>query len=196
MSILSQIKEVILEELSDGKEHTADELKRKVVANGIKMNKEGSGFRTAIYQLKNSGVGIVSREKGIYQICKKREYNDFLTDFTVLLPERKTSKCFVYVHANGKIVLNGYLNSLITSRNIEIRLSQDYKKMALIVDGINYHKFTKSGHTTNGEFVAQMKKRKAVFPVAYEMEKQDDANIWLGRKEEAINKSKKSNNID
>jgi hypothetical protein len=68
----------------------------------------------------------------------------------------------------------------IKSRQIEIRVSSDGKKLALIPDGENNHKFTKSGRTKNEELVKRLKNKRIGIPATYEMEQDKDSGIWIG----------------
>lgn len=177
MSKLATIKNIIVEELGDYQEHTMKELREKVNESGIEIDKGGSALRTAIYQLKNNGLPIESRERGIYCLKMKKEFSQ-LEGFSVLKPVDNNAKRCVYIHSDGKIILNGRLNGEITSRNIELRIANKGEKLALIVEGNESHKFTKSGHTKNSELLKILEKKKYVFPVCYEMEKVDD--VWIG----------------
>ena len=58
VSKLARVKEIVLEILSDGKEHTSVELLNCINNKGIEISKESSTLRTAIYQMRNNGVDI------------------------------------------------------------------------------------------------------------------------------------------
>ena len=60
VSKLSQVKNIILEILSDGMEHTSDEMRSRINKEGIELDKKCSTLRTAIYQLRNNGTEIYS----------------------------------------------------------------------------------------------------------------------------------------
>lgn len=109
-------------------------------------------------------------------------------------PHERTPRKCVYVHADGKIILNGRLNSIITSRNIEIRVSKDGEKIALIVGGSNCHTFTKNGHTINKEIINILGKR-LNYPLGYEMENNIVDNIWIGKLQKVENKKEKCKKI-
>lgn len=177
MSKLARIKDIVMEVLADYQEHTAQELREEIQKQGVYLDDGSSAFRTAMYQLKNSGLNIDSRERGIYCL-KKMEEDIRLKGFTVLKPIDKVSRRCVYVHDDGKIILNGKLNGEILSRKIEIRLADNGEKLALIEDGKEYHRFTKSGHTKNIEIIRVLGKKKISFPICYEMEKKEE--IWVG----------------
>ena len=82
--------------------------------------------------------------------------------------------------------MNGKLNGDINSRKIEIRIAEGGMKIALIVDGVDYHKFTKSGNTKNEQLVKMLSKKKAKFPICYDIEESSDGIVWTG----CIRKSK------
>lgn len=110
-SKLASIKKIVLDTLSDGQEHSSEEIKHNIQMAGIELNKKSSVLRTAIYQLRNNGIEIYSRDRGIYQIKEKdkQKVPDFLEDFIILRPEIRVSPKCVYVHEDGNIVLNGKL---------------------------------------------------------------------------------------
>lgn len=182
VSKLSQVKNIILEILSDGMEHTSDEMRSRINKEGIELDKKCSTLRTAIYQLRNNGTEIYSRDRGIYQIKEKstEEYYPILKGFTTLIPEKKISPKYVYIHADGSIILNGKLNKEINSRQIEIRINNNGKKLALIPDGKNNHKFTKNGSTKNIGLLKELKNKHIGVPVTYAIELDKDSGIWIG----------------
>lgn len=182
VSKLSQVKNIILEVLSDGMEHTSDEMRSRINKEGIELDKKCSTLRTAIYQLRNNGTEIYSRDRGIYQIKEKsmEEYYPIFKGFTTLMPEKKISPKYVYVHADGSIILNGKLNKEINSRQIEIRINNNGKKLALIPDGKNNHKFTKNGSTKNIGLLKELKNKHIGVPVTYAIELDKDSGIWIG----------------
>lgn len=139
--------------------------------------------------MRNSGINIESSERGVYALKNEQLDIGILDGFSILKPEEKKSQRYVYVHDDGKIILNGRLNNDIQSRNIEIRLKDDGEKIALIIDGSNCHRFTKNGHTINREFVKMLERKKIKFPLIYEMEQTN--HIWFGKlKKSEIKKQK------
>ena len=181
-SKLAKVKNSVLVLLSDGREHSSDEIKALIQEEGIELDRNSSTLRTAIYQLRNSGIDIYSRERGVYQIKEKEKERDspFLKDFTTLMPEKKVSPKCIYVHGDGSLVLNGSLNAEIKTRQVEIKVSNDGKKLALIPDGENNHKFTKSGRTQNMELVKKLKSKRINVPTTFEMAQNKDSGIWIG----------------
>ncbi len=182
ISKLARVKNIVLEVLNDGKEHTSDEIKRRIGEEGIELDNKCSTLRTAIYQLRNSGIDIYSKDRGVYQIKDKnmQERNSILQGFTTLMPEQKLSSKYIYIHADGKLILNGRLNSEIKSRQIEIRISDNGKKLALIPDGEYNHKFTKNGSTKNMTLLKKLKNKHVSLPVTYEMKLDTNSGIWMG----------------
>jgi len=187
MSKLASIKSIIMEKLGDGQEHSAKDLRDEIRKCGIDLPERSSAFRTAVYQLKNSGINIESRERGLYCLVKS-EAGIQLKGFTVLKPVDKVSRRCVYIHEDGKIVLNGKLNGEISSRRVEIRIADSGEKIALIEDGKECHRFSKSGHTKNIEIIKILGKKRILFPICYEMEKQD--NLWIGKLKRAKSNAK------
>lgn len=192
-SRLAKVKEIILELLSDENEYTTDDIQKQILNCGLELDLKSSVIRTAIYQLRSSGIDIYSRDRGIYQLRKKRgeENNPALKDFVTIFPNQKSSPRCVYVHGNGKITMSGKLNAEIKTRQIEIRISSDVKKMALIPNGEHSHKFTKVGGTKNDELVKKLKNRHYIFPVTFLMEQDEESGVWIGE----IFKNSKTTNM-
>ena len=182
-SKLARVKETILELLSDEKEYTTDDIRKYIINEGIDLDSKSSVIRTAIYQLRSNGVDIFSRDRGIYQIRKReiRESNPLLKDLVTILPNEKTSPQRVYIHSNGKITISGKLNADIKTRQIEIRISSDAKRMALIPNGEHAHSFTKAGGTRNDELSKKLKSKHFSMPVTYMMEQDEKSGIWIGK---------------
>ena len=182
-SKLARVKETILELLSDEKEYTTDDIRKYIINEGIDLDSKSSVIRTAIYQLRSSGVDIFSRDRGIYQLRKRkiRESNPLLKDLVTILPSEKTSPQRVYIHSDGKITISGKLNADIKTRQIEIRISSDAKRMALIPNGEHAHRFTKAGGTRNDELSKKLKNKHFSMPVTYMMEQDEKSGIWIGK---------------
>lgn len=182
-SKLARVKETILELLSDEKEYTTDDIRKYIINEGIDLDSKSSVIRTAIYQLRSNGVDIFSRDRGIYQIRKReiRESNPLLKDLVTILPNEKTSPQRVYIHSDGKITISGKLNADIKTRQIEIRISSDAKRMALIPNGEHAHRFTKAGGTRNDELSKKLKSKHLSMPVTYMMEQDEKSGIWIGK---------------
>ena len=97
-SKLAKIKEIILELLSDENEYTTDDIKKQILNCGFELDSKSSAIRTAIYQLRSSGIDIYSRDRGIYQLRKKRgeENKPVLKGFVTIFPNQKSSpKCLM-----------------------------------------------------------------------------------------------------
>lgn len=182
-SKLARVKEIILELLSDEKEYTTDDIRKRIINEGIDLDPKSSVIRTAIYQLRSNGIDIFSRDRGIYQLRKRkiRESNPLLKDLVTILPNEKTSPKCVYIHADGKITISGKLNADIKTRQIEIRISSDAKRMALIPNGEHSHRFTKAGGTRNDELSKKLKSKHYSMPVTYIMEQDEESGIWIGK---------------
>lgn len=182
-SKLARVKETILKLLSDEQEYTTDDIRKYIINEGIDLDSKSSVIRTAIYQLRSSGVDIFSRDRGIYQLRKRkiRESNPLLKDLVTILPSEKTSPQRVYIHSDGKITISGKLNADIKTRQIEIRISSDAKRMALIPNGEHAHRFTKAGGTRNDELSKKLKNKHFSMPVTYMMEQDEKSGIWIGK---------------
>ena len=189
MSKLAKIKEIILAELDDSLEHTANELRETIIRNNIEINAKDSTFRTAIFQLRNSGYNIVSKERGIYKLTKDKP-KELLDNFILIEPEEKRENFCVYLHSDGKIILNGKLNHAINSREIEIRISNDGEQLALIANGTKCHKFTKNGYSKNPELLKIVKKKRVTLPICFNMEFNPVYKIWIGKINKTPLKSK------
>ena len=66
-----------------------------------------------------------------------------------------------------------------THWNVEY-CNEDGKRIVLIPDGKNNHKFTKSGRTKNTELIRTLKKKHIGVPATFEMERYMDSEIWIG----------------
>ena len=192
MSKLAKVKSIILSLLADGKEHSSDEIRSIINKEGLELDKKSSTLRTAIYQLRVSGVEIYSRDRGIYQIKEKENSCLVLKDFTTLMPEKRISPKCIYIHEDGSLVFNGKLNQEIRSREIEIKIHNNGREVALIPNGEYCHKFTKSGRSKNTELVKKLKSKHINIPATFEMEQDKDSGIWFGK---LLNKAKKSNQL-
>ena len=53
--------------------------------------------------------------------------------------------------------------------------------MALVPDGENSHKFTKSGSTKNTNLLKILKSKHISIPATYEMEEEKYTGIWIGQ---------------
>ena len=190
MSKLAKVKSIILSLLADGKEHSSDEIRSIINKEGLELDKKSSTLRTAIYQLRVSGVEIYSRDRGIYQIKEKENSCLVLKDFTTLMPEKRISPKCIYIHEDGSLVFNGKLNQEIRSREIEIKIHNNGREVALIPNGEYCHKFTKSGRSKNTELIKKLKSKHINIPATFEMEQDKDSGIWFGK---LLNKAKKSN---
>lgn len=71
-SKLATVKEIILELLSDENEYTTGDIQKQIQNSGLELDSKSGVIRTAIYQLRSSGIEIYSRDRGIYQLRKKR----------------------------------------------------------------------------------------------------------------------------
>ena len=78
VSKLAKVKSIVLSLLADGEEHSSDEIRSVINKEGLEIDKKSSTLRTAIYQLRVSGVEIYSRDRGIYQIKEKENSYVFL----------------------------------------------------------------------------------------------------------------------
>lgn len=193
VSRLSRVKELILEVLSDGNEHTSEEIREYILQNGVEVETKSSVIRTAIYQLRGSGKEIISRERGVYQVegKKTRKECPLLKGFVTVAPQEKKTAMCVYVHEDGKITLSGRLNSEIKTRKIEIRVSRDAKRIALIPEGECVHVFTKAGTVKNVELSKEMKSKHQTLPAKFVMDRDRESGIWIGK----IQKNSKTTKI-
>ena len=188
VSKISKVKNIILSLLADGKEHSSDEIRDIISKEGLELDRKSNTLRAAIYQLRASGVEIYSRDRGIYQI-KQSENNCLeLNDFTTLIPEKKVSPKCIYIHEDGSLVLNGKLNQEIKSREIEIKIHNSGKEVALIPNGECCHKFTKSGRTKNADLIKRLKSKHVNIPATFEMEQDKTSGVWFGKLHNKIKK--------
>lgn len=173
----AKMKEYILEILSDGKEHTSLEMVQRINEKGLEIDQ--ANIRSVIYLLRKSGIDIDSKERGVYQL-KKKEKIPLLRGFTTVVPEEKSSPKYIYIHDDGSVRLSSTLNNKIKSRTIEIRLDNTGKRIALIPDGENSHKFSKSGCTKNSDLIKLLKGMHISVPATYEMNLDSKTGIWIG----------------
>lgn len=192
MSKLARIKQILLTALDDSLDHTADDLREIIKQNNIEITAGDSSFRTAIFQLRNSGYNIVSKERGTYKLVKNKS-NELLDNFFIIEPEEKKENYCVYIHNDGKIVLNGRLNHAIDSKEIEIRISSDGEQLALIANGTKCHKFTKSGYSQNQDLLKIVKKKRVSLPACFNMEFNPVYKMWIGKINRTPRKTKTQN---
>ena len=57
-SKIAKVKNIVLDLLSDGKEHSSEEMKILIQKDGIELDKKSSVLRTAIYQMRSNGIRI------------------------------------------------------------------------------------------------------------------------------------------
>ncbi|MBT9788474.1 hypothetical protein GPK90_03740 [Clostridium sp. MCC344] len=179
ISKTAKTKSIILDLLSDGMEHTSDEMRSRLREEGIEVDKQSSTLKMAIYQLRVNGSEIYSRVRGVYQL-KEEKKQAMLAEFITLMPEEKNTSYYTYIHTDGNIVLNGKLNREIDSRQIEIKITNDGVKIALIPNGEKNHRFTKSGKTKNMELLKRLKSNHISVPTAYEMKLDKKTGVWIG----------------
>ena len=95
MSNLSRIKDIIVNVLSDYEEHSSEDLRKHIQKEGISLDARSSSFRTAIFQLRNSGMNIESRERGVYRLIMEKKEERDLVGFALLKPEDRTTKRYI-----------------------------------------------------------------------------------------------------
>lgn len=72
ISKTAKTKSIILDLLSDGMEHTSDEMRSRLREEGIEVDKQSSTLKMAIYQLRVNGSEIYSRDRGVYQLKEEK----------------------------------------------------------------------------------------------------------------------------
>ena len=73
ISKTAKTKSIILDLLSDGMEHTSDEMRSRLREEGIEVDKQSSTLKMAIYQLRVNGSEIYSRDRGVYQLKEEKK---------------------------------------------------------------------------------------------------------------------------
>ena len=63
-----QIKRIILELLSDGKEHTIQEIREHLSQNNIQLEKSSTLLRNVMYTLKKENQCLLNPTRGTYQL--------------------------------------------------------------------------------------------------------------------------------
>lgn len=63
-----QIKRIILELLSDGKEHTTQEIREHLSRNNIQLEKSSTLLRNVMYTLKKENQSLLNPTRGTYQL--------------------------------------------------------------------------------------------------------------------------------
>ena len=84
ISKTAKTKSIILDLLSDGMEHTSDEMRSRLREEGIEVDKQSSTLKMAIYQLRVNGSEIYSRDRGVYQL-KEEKKQAMLAEFITLI---------------------------------------------------------------------------------------------------------------
>ena len=103
-----------------------------------------------------------------------------LSEFTVLMPEKKRSELTLNVRENGEIHLNAALLRQLPERKAEIRISNDFRRILLVPEGEQVHSFAKSGKTKNTQLALQLKKLRISFPVVYKFCWDEANHVFLG----------------
>lgn len=103
-----------------------------------------------------------------------------LSEFTVLMPEKKRSELTLNVRENGEIHLNVALLRQLPERKAEIRISNDFRRILLVQEGEQVHSFAKSGKTKNTQLALQLKKLRISFPVVYKFCWDEANHVFLG----------------
>lgn len=82
---------------------------------------------------------------------------------------------------NGRRDIFNSINGQLKIENLVFcDMFHDGKRIVLIPDGKNNHKFTKSGRTKNTELIRTLKKKHIGVPATFEMERYMDSEIWIG----------------
>lgn len=138
-------------------------------------------------------IYIYSRDRGIYQLQEKSRKTDYklLEGFISLIPEQKVFPKYLYVHSDGRLILNSTLNREIKSREIEIKINNNCRKIALIPNGDKNHRFTKNGTTRNVQLVRILTTKKIQIPAAFKMELDTESGVWIGELDKNIKRVNK-----
>ena len=76
-----QIKNIVLDVLSDGKEHTMTEIRDVVLSHNIKLDDKSTLLRNIMYHLKKENANFLNPTRGIYQLLSaEKDYNDYYSE--------------------------------------------------------------------------------------------------------------------
>ncbi len=76
-----QIKNIVLDVLSDGKEHTMTEIRDVVLSHNIKLDDKSTLLRNIMYHLKKENANFLNPTRGIYQLLPaEKVYNDYYSE--------------------------------------------------------------------------------------------------------------------
>lgn len=194
MSIYKQVRNIIEEILSDGKEHSIKEFKDKCENKGISLETNKNAISNTLFKMKNEGIISAGEERGGYRmgtaekedIDIKRVNDENLEKidwnrFFVLKPKRLLyNEKKITITERGEIRLNSVLHKEIQCKAIEFIFSNDCREVILNLNGGNSHKMTKAGTTKNKEIVEKLKKNGIEIPAFYEMKWDKDIEMWRG----------------
>ena len=78
MTLSKQIKHILLDLFSDGKEHTVPEIKNHLIANNIHLDKSSTLLRNIMYTLKKETPNLINPIRGTYQLllAKSNSYDN------------------------------------------------------------------------------------------------------------------------
>ena len=194
-SLQKQLKSMIIEYLSDGKEKTLDEMRQWLHEHNIKIEKNNSTLRMALYNLKQENSYLKNPKRGVYYMdiyneekekvieenSVKSKY-DFSGYKVIRESARREQALVVSIMQNGVFALNSKLFALFPDREAHVIMKPDGSQLVLSRAKSEDEKihFGKNGSTKNYDIVKTLKELKKRFPVYYVGELDEEENVWIG----------------
>ena len=185
------IKEKIIECMKDGKERTVKEINIYLEECGIKIAKNSTALRNALFNLKQENTCLINIKRGVYvwkedetkkvEIEKNTiEYD--LSDFiTVSNSAKKECDLVVSIFQDGTFSLNQRLLDYFPEKKAEVKLKKDCSRLAIIKEGSEKIDLGKNGRIKNYDILNMLKKHKKKFPLYYVGVWDEQYGIWIGK---------------
>lgn len=186
------IKKLIKEFLKDGEERTVKEIRDYVEKHEVRIKKEESTLRNALFNLKKEEPSLQNIARGIYvwRVPQKESFDEKQTkkdrrcdfsDFVTISPStKKEIELVVSIFEDGTFSLNSYLLKYFPQYTAEIKLKIDCSQLVLIKNGIQKISLGKNGRIKNYNIIKKLKDKKKKFPIYYVGEWDDQNEWWIG----------------
>lgn len=205
MSRMSVIKNIILEVMEDGKEHSIREIRDVLETEGIQETP--ALIRSTIYKIRDNDMRLERVERGVYQMIKENRYtseplqqDDIIkkhtietadnycgkerekTDSFILIEptNHKKKKMVLSILKDGTIAFNQNLMQSFKNNEVEIWIKKDATIIRLDPEGNTRCKISKTGRNKNYHIFEYMNELNIVLPVYYVFEWDKEHKYLLG----------------
>lgn len=197
ISFQRQLKNMLLEYLSDGEKRTLDEMRQWLYEHNVKIEKNSSTLRMALYNLRRENSHLKNPMRGVYYMdtyseekeetkagnSVKSKY-DFSGYKVIRESARKEQALVVSIMQNGAFTLNSKLFALFPDREARVIMKPDGSQLVLLATNMKSNEekihFGKNGSTKNYDIVKTLKELKKRFPVYYVGEWDEEEKVWIG----------------